>query len=155
MPYPANRFARLSCTAFIFYPPVFLPSLPPLRTLHSLHTPVCFHLLPPPPPRSHIPRVNTSISGYQYSHRYDVFVIFSARWKGRRELLQPSSFPFPSSCWLPRSGNSNRCSRLCQYEVARDHGPLIEPARNASLRMKDGEKRPPSRQIFTAESGWN
>lgn len=61
----ANRFARLSCTAFIFYPPVF-PSTPlsPLRALHSLHTLVCFRLLrlllPPP----HIPRANTSISGY-------------------------------------------------------------------------------------------
>lgn len=94
-----------------------LPS--PLRTLHSLHTLVCFLRLLPPPlsptpllPR-HIARVNTSISGY--------FALPSPRpirrihnFLSRVERQTDANFSinhFPLHCAaseVARCGNSNR-----------------------------------------------
>lgn len=123
----ANRFARLSCTAFIFYPPVF-PSTPlsPLRALHSLHTLICFRLLrlllPPP----HIPRANTSISGYlpppPLSSTDTTYNFLSRVGKADANFSNHPPSPLLCDFQVPRSGNSNRdrCSRLCQHEVARN-----------------------------------
>lgn len=96
----ANRFARLSCTAFIFYPPVF-PSTPlsPLRALHSLHTLVCFRLLRlllPPPPPPHIPRIPRYPVTYPPSPRPIRRIIFSHALE-RQTRTSPTILLPPSS----------------------------------------------------------